>query len=467
MTTTKLASALEHLESSWDAHLATLCDLVRIGGVSADPPPNPTLVASAKAVAKTLAEAGLENIEIITVPGGHPYVIADWLHAAGKPTALLYGHHDVQPPGRAEKWLSPPFEPTMREDGRLYGRGAVDDKAGVMAHVAACAAWLKGAGSLPLNVKFVIEGEEEIGSETLGTFLEQHKERLAADVIVLTDTANLAEGVPSITTSLRGLAGVFVEVSALDHPVHSGMWGGALPDPVMALTRAIAELTEPDGRPVASLRKGLRPVTSAELGRLKELPFSEAEFRSESGVLDGVALVGNPELPIWARVWREPSLTVIAFEARPIAGSSNQIIESARARISVRVVPDQDPEEISRALVKHFETRVPWGCHVRVEAESTATWWMTDPTGPAFEAASVAMERGFGRRTEYIGCGGSIPFVEPFARVLGGVPALLMGVEDPRCNAHGENESLHVEDWKKATRAAVHLYSELARLPKR
>ncbi len=458
----ELKRALDRLESSWDTHLAHLEDLVRIAGVSAKPPPSPELARSARAVADRMAEAGLEHTEVIDFPGGHPYAYGEWLHAEGAPTVLLYGHHDVQPPGRPEKWKTPAFEPTLREDGRLYGRGAVDDKAGVMMHVAACAAWLDGAGKLPVNVKFVVEGEEEAGSTSLEAFLEKYRERLAADVIVLTDTANLDAGIPSLTVSLRGLAGITVEVRALDHPVHSGMWGGPVPDPVIALCRAIGELIDERGIVTAALREGVRPLDAEERSKLEALPFDAARFREQVGLVPGAGLVGDADMPVWGRVWREPAVTVTALEARPLEGSSNQIIENARAHISVRTVPDQDPQAVQDALVRHFEQRVPWGLEVSVERETLANWWITRPEGPAFEAAARAMEAGYGRRVELIGCGGSIPFVEPFARVLGGVPALLTGVEDPICNAHSENESLNLDDWRSGTRAAVYLYAELA-----
>jgi len=460
-------AALEHLETGWEEYLEQLSQLVRIPGVSADPPPNAALDKSARAVVEIMRGAGFEGCEVIAFPGGHPYAYGEWLHAEGRPTVLLYGHHDVQPPGRPEKWVTPAFEPTMRADGRLYGRGAVDDKAGVMMHVAACAAYLKTNKALPLNVKFIVEGEEEAGSTSLGAFLEAYKDKLAADVIVLTDTANLAAGIPSLTVSLRGLAAVQVEVRALDHPVHSGMWGGPVPDPVLALCRAIGELTDERGRLALDVWSNVRPLSDDDRAALDALPFDEAEFRREVELVPGAALIGDSDAPVWARIWRQPSVTIVALEARPISGSTNQIIESARARVSVRVVPDQNPIEVQDALVRHFETRVPWGLEVQIERETTAGWWVTKPEGPAFDAARRALEKGFGRAAVDIGCGGSIPFVEPFARVLGGVPALLMGVEDPPCNAHSENESLNVDDFKRGTRAAVYLYDELARLPTR
>lgn len=458
-----VSKALAQLETDWEKHMADLCDLVRIPGVSADPPPSPALKKSAEAVKALMQKAGLESCEVIDFPGGHPYAYGEWLHAKGAPTVLLYGHHDVQPPGRPEKWETPAFEPTIRKDGRLYGRGAVDDKAGVMVHIAAIASYLKAGNPLPVNVKFIVEGEEEAGSQSLSAFLEKYKEKLAADVIVLTDTANHEAGLPSLTVSLRGLVAVSVEVRSLDHPVHSGMWGGPVPDPVMALCKAIAELTDKDGKLALDVWNEVRKPTEAEKKELASLPYDEKTFRHEVGLVDGATLTGDPTMPVWGRVWRQPAVTVIALEARPIQGSSNQIIESARARISCRIVADQDPMKVQDHLVKHFETRVPWGLQVSIERDPVAGWWMTTPSHKAFDAAARALKAGYGRDAVHIGCGGSIPFVEPFSRVLGGVPALLMGVEDPICNAHGENESLNIDDFRKGTRAAIHLYAELAK----
>jgi acetylornithine deacetylase/succinyl-diaminopimelate desuccinylase-like protein len=210
----------------------------------------------------------------------------------------------------------------------------------------------------------------------------------------------------------------------------------------------------------------VRALTADERTELDALPFDEAQFRKDVQLVEGATLTGDPKMPVWGRIFRQPAVAVIALEARPFEGSSNQIIESARARISLRLVPDQDPVKVQDAVARHFETHVPWGLKVDIDRGSTATWWITDTTHPAFAAARRALARGFDTEAVYIGCGGSIPFVDPFARVLGGVPALLMGVEDPPCNAHGENESLNLDDWKKGTRSAVWLYDELAGLTK-
>jgi acetylornithine deacetylase/succinyl-diaminopimelate desuccinylase-like protein len=351
-------------------------------------------------------------------------------------------------------------------DGRLYGRGVVDDKAGVITHLAAIKAHLAAHGALPCNVKMIIEGEEEIGSDHLEECLKKHQELLRADVIVLTDTANLEEGLPSLTYRLRGLVNVFVEVAALDHPLHSGMWGGPLADPVQAMAKILATLSDAEGTvAVPGLLEQVRAPSPVERAELAKLPFDEAKFRSDGGVLPGVRLVGEAAYTPFERTWVRPSITVIALEASPIKGSSNQIVPSARARISLRLVPDMDPGKCAELLVAHLKKVAPWGVQVRAEVESKGPAWMCQPEGPAFDAARRALAKGFGRDVAFIGAGGSIPFVGPFAEAFGGAPALLVGLEDPICNAHSENESLHVGDWRKAMKGAVHLYSELASYP--
>jgi acetylornithine deacetylase/succinyl-diaminopimelate desuccinylase-like protein len=382
--------------------------------------------------------------------------------AKGAPTLLLYAHHDVQPPGRLEKWKSPPFTPTVRR-GRLYGRGAADDKAGVMVHLAAVAAYLRGAGASPVNLKLIVEGEEEIGSEHLEVFLAKHRKMLAADCMVLTDTANIDTGVPSLTNRLRGIAVVMVNVSALREPLHSGMWGGPVPDPSLAMSKILASLLDAQGRVIVpGFHDGITPPSEGERARLAALPGNEAGFVRQARMLDGVELVGEPEYSIWERLWHRPALTVTNLEVGSFANPINQITESVRARIAARTVVGQDPAEVGRRIVEHVKAAAPWGVHVEATVEGTGGAWSCDAEGPAFEAARRALEKGYGRAEVTIGAGGSIPFVEPFARVLGGVPALLIGVEDPPVNAHAENESLCIADFRKAARASVHLYTELA-----
>jgi acetylornithine deacetylase/succinyl-diaminopimelate desuccinylase-like protein len=351
----------------------------------------------------------------------------------------------------------------MRDDGRLYGRGVVDDKAGIVTHLAAIEALLRSDGKLPVNVKLIVEGEEEIGSDHLGEFLEAHREKLRADVIVLTDTANLDAGIPSLTYRLRGLASVHVEVSGLDHPLHSGMWGGPAPDPVQAMAKILAGLTGDDGRiQIPGIYDEVREPSPTERADLARLPFDEAKFRADAGMADGLELVGERGYSVYEKLWLRPALTVIALEASPIKGSSNQIVPSARARVSLRLVPDMDPQRSLDKMVAHISKQAPWGLKVTVTPESASPAWLCVPEGAAFEAAKRALARGFGHEVALIGAGGSIPFVGPFAAAFGGAPALLIGLEDPICNAHAENESLNVVDWRKAIKGAVHLYEELA-----
>jgi cysteinylglycine-S-conjugate dipeptidase len=397
------------------------------------------------------------------VPGAHPYVVGEWLHAGSDaPTALVYAHHDVQPPGRLEHWETPAFEPTLRSDGRLYGRGVVDDKAGVMVHVAAIRAWLEGAGTLPVNVKFIVEGEEEIGSEHLEAFLTAYAKRLQADAIVLTDTSNLVAGLPSLTTRLRGLVKVEVTLKGYDHALHSGFWGGPVPDPVMGMARLLATLTKPDGSiAVKGCVAGAKKPTTAERKALARLPYSEAALRRDASAVKGLKLHARGGAAVYAAQWFEPQIAITALEASPVEGSSNQIIPSARCRIGVRIVPGQDPKKVRQALIAHLKKHCPWGLELTVRPMTAGPAWSTDTAHPAFAAAKRALEAGYGKRAVEIGAGGSIPFVGPFARALGGVPALLVGLEDPACNAHAEDESLLIPDFEKSCRGAVHLYAEL------
>jgi len=323
--------ALGELGARLDHWKQTLVELCRIPSVSASGFPPEEVRRSAQAMAQTLREAGVEHVEVLEIPSVHSYVYGDWLHRPGAPTVLLYGHHDVMPPGRPEKWLSPAFEPTERS-GRLYGRGTADDKGGVMAHVAAVGSYLRAAKALPLNVKFIIEGEEEIGSRNLGRFLGEYRAKMAADFIVLTDTKNYDMGHPALVYQLRGLCQVDVEVQALHQPLHSGS-SGPVPDPVQILCMMIAALRKPNGTlNVPGLYAKVARPSAKQLARIRTLPLSEAKFKKDAGMLPGVQLWGERQYSLLERQWTRPALTVIALEARPFLGSSNQIIEAARAR---------------------------------------------------------------------------------------------------------------------------------------
>jgi acetylornithine deacetylase/succinyl-diaminopimelate desuccinylase-like protein len=456
------ANVLESLDRGIGAALDGLAALARIPSVSAAGFDPAHVANSAQAVAELLAKSGLERVEVLTLPGAHPYAVAEWLHAGpDAPTVLVYAHHDVQPPGREQHWRSPPFEPTRRE-GRLYGRGVVDDKAGVLLHLAAQRAWLAATGALPVNVKWIVEGEEETGSEHLAAFLRAHRARLDCDVLVLSDTANLDTGIPSLTTSLRGIVQVDVTVRALDHPIHSGMWGGPVPDAATALASLLARLVDARGAiAVPGAYDDVPELSAAERAALAALPFDAAAFRRDAGMAASAPFIGESDRTVYERLWHRPSLALTALEGMPLATAANQLMAEARARIGVRVAPGQDAQRIAD-LVRAFVTAdPPPGVRVETAVPAAVPGWKTRADGPAFDAARRALRAGYGRDAVEIGCGGSIPFVGPFVEVLGGVPALLLGLEDPPCNAHGENESLDLADFAKAAHSSAHLLAEL------
>jgi len=457
-------TVIDAIERRADDALAELVALARIPGISAPGFDPAELERSADAVAGLLGRVGLERVEVLRLPGAHPYVVAEHCRAgAGAPTALVYAHHDVQPPGRPERWQTPAFEPTRRADGRLYGRGVVDDKAGILVHAAAVRGWLEAEGRLPINLKLVVEGEEEIGSGHLGEFLRVHRERLAADVLVLSDTANLATGLPSFTTSLRGIVSVDVTLRLLDHPLHSGMWGGPVGDAASALAKLLARLFDEGGAPaLPGLAADVPALSDADRARLAALAFDEAGFRADAGLLAGVALAGEPGVPVYERLWRRPSLAVLALEALPLAQAANQLIPEARARVGVRLAPGQSARRVARLLVDFLTSDPPLGARVEAVPVAVVPGWSTRAAGPAFAALRRALAAGFGREPVEIGCGGTIPFVGPFADAMGVIPVLMLGLEDPPCNAHGENESLDLADFQAAARSFAHLLAELA-----
>ena len=308
---------------------------------------------SAEAVAALMSERGLENVEILRIPGAFPYVYGDWLHALGKPTLLLYAHHDVQPAGREELWKSPPFEPAER-DGRLYGRGCADDKAGAVAHTSAIASWLQTAGKLPVNVKVIIEGEEEVGSDNLEPFLDRYASKVMADAIVLTDTGNFDHETPSITVALRGLVALDVTVKSMDHPLHSGMWGGPTADPTVALAKMIAACVDEKGRMLfPGAFKGVLKPSKAMEASLKMLKYPEKVFRAQSGLNPKTKLM-VPAKDILRSNWYWPSFSVNAIQASSKKDCANIINDSAWCHMGVRIVTSQDPKAVLAALKKHL-----------------------------------------------------------------------------------------------------------------
>jgi acetylornithine deacetylase/succinyl-diaminopimelate desuccinylase-like protein len=461
-------AVLNWLDQNHPSLVHDLAQLVAIQSISNDGRHQKEIDQSAELTCEQMRRAGLNNVAVLRSGDSNPYAYGEWLGAPGKPTVFLYAHHDVQPVNDVgdAKWQSKPFELTRR-DGRLFGRGSADDKGAITAQLAAVAAWLKTKGSLPVNLKVLVEGEEEVGSRNLLGFFQEHKKKLLSDVIVVCDTENIDTGYPSITYSLRGIAAVEVEVQSAAMPVHSGMAGGALADAALALNVILARLYWKQGPlPIPHFYDRVRPMTAAESKAMRALPGDEAKWRSDFGVLPGVGFSTETGGSIYEQTWRKPAVTIIAQEASSIADASNQVLPRARAIVSCRIVPDQDPAEVLKQLTTFLSADPPWGVKVKVTSHGPPVkWWMTDPTGPAFDAAMKAMKSGYGRDPAQIGCGGSIGFVGPLADLFGGAPALLLGIEDPRSNAHAPNESLPEEDWKSLMRSLAHLFANLAELP--
>jgi acetylornithine deacetylase/succinyl-diaminopimelate desuccinylase-like protein len=443
-----------------------LAELVAIQSISTDGEHQKQIEDSANLTCEQMRRAGLQNVEVLRCAGSNPYAYGEWLGAPGKPTVFLYAHHDVQPINFVEDWQSDPWKLTPR-DGRLYGRGAADDKGAISAQLGPIAAYLKTQGALPVNVKMLVEGEEEIGSKNLQAFFQQYRDKIKSDVIVVFDTENIDVGLPSITYSLRGIVAVQVDVQTAKMPVHSGTAGGALPDAALALDVILARLYWKNGKlPIPNYYDSVRPMTSREKRSLKKLPGDEASWRSDFGVFEGVSFANPSRVHIFEQTWRKPAITIIAQEASRIKGASNQVLPKASAIVSCRIVPDQDPEQVLRQITAFLSDDPPWGVKVTVTSlGSPVKWWMTDPEGPAFEAALKAMKTGFGKAPVAIGSGGTIGFVGPLAELFGGAPALLFGIEDPRSNPHAPNESLHEGDFKKLMVTLGQFFENLSRLP--
>ena len=415
--------------------------LVRIPSVSADPARFDQVHRSGEMTAQLLRKAGLPDVRLLSVDGGQPAVVARHPAPDGAPTVLLYAHHDVQPEGSREDWASEPFEPVRRGE-RLYGRGAADDKAGIAAHLAAIRAH---GGPPPVGLTVFVEGEEEVGSPTLAAFLDQYAELLAADVIVIADSANWAVGKPALTTSLRGLADAEVEVRTLDHAVHSGMYGGPVPDALTTLCRLLATLHDDYGN-VAVAGLGTRPAA--------DLDCPEERFRAEAGVVDGVELIGSGSLV--ERLWTRPAISVLAIDAPRVARASNTLIPVTRAKVSLRVAPGDDSSAALDALIEHLHKHVPWGAQLSITRGDLGQPFRIDAKGPAYDAARAAFREAWdGEEPVDIGVGGSIPFIAAFAEAYPDAAILVTGVEDPDTRAHGANEGLHLGEFARVPRGGI------------
>jgi len=424
-----------------------LDELVRIPSVSDVNGDAPQVRASAEVVAHILEEVGLRDVEIVEA-GGRPAVLAHHPAPDGAPTVLLYAHHDVQPPGDEADWDSPPFEPTERGD-RLYGRGAADDKAGIAVHLAA---YLAHGSNPPVGLTLFIEGEEESGSQSLPEIVRRHRDRLAADVIVIADSTNWDIGTPALTTSLRGLVNCVVEVRTLEHGLHSGMWGGVVPDALTTLIRLLATLHDDHGD-VA--------VDGLVSGPAPDLTYPPDRVRAESSMLEGVETTGSGS--VVERLWTRPALTVTGLDAPPSAHASNTLVPVARAKVSLRIAPGDDCHRALETLTRHLERHVPSGAHVTVGSPDLGQPYAIDATGPAYEAARTALTDAWdGTAPVDIGVGGSVPFIAELAGAFPDAAILVTGVEDPDTRAHGANEGLHLAEFGRVCLAEALLLDRLA-----
>lgn len=428
------------------AALADLANLVAIPSISAERAHDADVLATARAVASLATDLGFPDVRVVEA-GGAPAVIARFPAPAGAPTVCLYAHHDVQPAGDETLWTSPPFA-VERRGGRLYARGVVDDKAGVAVHLAA----LRALGTPPpVGVTLFVEGEEEIGSPSLAALLARHRDLLASDVFVICDSGNWAVGRPAFTTTLRGLVDVVVEVATLEHALHSGVFGGVVPDALTALCRMLGSLHDD---------RGDVAVQGLATGATDALDYPEDRLRAESGLLDGVALTGSGS--VVERLWARPSVTVVALDATRVAHASNTLAPSARAKVSMRIAPNQDPAAALAALKEHLRAHAPWGARVSFGEETAAAGSVVAFEGPHAEAAFGALAESWGTDPVFMGQGGSIPMVADFQRAFPDATILVTGVADPDSRMHGIDESLDLADFERAALAEALLLRRLA-----
>jgi acetylornithine deacetylase/succinyl-diaminopimelate desuccinylase-like protein len=449
-----------YIESKREEHLNELKELLRIPSVSTKSEHKPDIERAAHWVAEKLRAAGLDNVEI-TPTKMHPLVYGESLHAPGKPTVLFYGHYDVQPAEPLDLWTTPAFEPTVR-DGNLYGRGTADDKGQVHIHIKALEALRKTAGKLPINVKVMVEGEEEVGSVNLWEFVKSHRERLKADALIVSDTAMLAKGVPSITYGLRGLNYYQIELTGPAQDLHSGVFGGAVPNPITILAETIAKLHDRNFRiAIPGFYDDVATVSRQERKALNSLPWKEKEFRRTVGA---PALNGEKGFTIREQLWVRPTLELNGIWGGYLGEGAKTVIPSkVHAKISTRLVPNQDPAKIAKMVERQIRKLLPKSVHCKFDVLSTGKPWVAPYTHPIFQKAIHSLEAGFGKRAVFIREGGSIPFVTQMHDTCK-VPCVLLGFGLPDENAHAPDEHIALENYFGGIKAIALFYEQLATL---
>jgi acetylornithine deacetylase/succinyl-diaminopimelate desuccinylase-like protein len=453
------AKAIEFARSNQERFVEELKELLRIPSVSTAPEHAGDVRRAAEFVAAELARIGMEHVRLVETataerPGGHPLVVADWLHVDGGPTVLCYGHYDVQPAEPLDEWKSPPFDPTIR-DGNIYARGAVDDKGQMWMHVKALESlFVAGGGKLPVNVRVVVEGEEEVGGEGIAKYVREHGDALKADVALVSDTDMFAPDLPTLCVGMRGMIYTEIEVHGAKTDLHSGQYGGAAPNPFVALAQVIAKLKDEDGMIlVPGVYDQVKRPSEAELKAWKSLPFDEEVYRT--GQVGSVALTGEPGFSVLERLWSRPTLEVHGMPGGFIgAGAKTVIPAKAVAKVSMRLVPDMTPTETFEQLKNYVETIVPKGCTVEVRLIHSGDPFVVDTDNQFVGAATEAMRQVFGKDTVFVRGGGSIPIIGDFVRVLG-IPVLVMGFGLPDDNLHAPNEKFHLANFHRGIESIV------------
>jgi acetylornithine deacetylase/succinyl-diaminopimelate desuccinylase-like protein len=448
---------LTYLDQNKDRYLAELRDFLAIPSVSTNPDNKADVQRCAQWLADHMTSIGLHHVQVMPT-AGHPVVYGDWLNAPGKPTVLLYGHYDVQPPEPLELWTSPPFAATIR-DGNLFARGSADDKGQVYIHLKSIESYLKNVGSLPVNVKLLIEGEEEIGSEHLVPFVTDHKQMLKADLVLISDSSMFAKGVPSICYALRGLAYMQIDLVGPNRDLHSGSFGGSVHNPIQALAEIIAQLHDKNGRiTIPGFYKDVRPLSKTERASFKKLPWSDKKYAKDLGVQQ---LYGEKGFSSLERVWARPTLECNGIWGGFTGEGAKTVLPSkASAKISMRLVPDQRSAKIAKLFEKHIKKIAPKTVSVTVRNLHGGEAAITPIDSPGVKAAVAALEKGFGKKPLYQREGGSIPIVVQFKQLLG-LDTVLLGFGLPDENAHAPDEFLNLENFFGGMRTSAHFFEEL------
>lgn len=447
------------IEGRRDQHLAELSEFLRIPSISAKSEHKPDIEQGARWVADHLHAAGFKTVEIVPT-NLHPLVYAESLEAPGQPTILFYGHYDVQPPEPLELWTSPAFEPTVR-DGNLFGRGTADDKGQVHIHIKALESLQKVNGRLPINVKVLIEGEEEVGSVSLWDYVQKNKEKLKADALVVSDTSMLGKGVPSITYGLRGLNYYQIELTGPERDLHSGVYGGAVPNPLTILSELFSKLHDKNFRvSVPGFYDRVAKLSKAERKALNALPWKKKDFEKAVGA---AGYCGEKGFTTVERLWARPTLELNGLWGGYQGEGAKTVIPSkAFAKFSTRLVPHQDPQKIAQLVEKHIRKLLPKTVRCKFDVLSTGKPWVAPYRDPIFQKAQAALEKGFGKKAVFIREGGSIPFVTQMYDTFK-VPCVLIGFGLPDENAHAPDEHIALENYFGGIKAIAHFYADLAK----